>query len=55
MHVEVRRLFDAASGAIQLNADEAEHLRACQECKEVLRSFTRQINDVSSPPKKKAR
>jgi hypothetical protein len=50
-HIETQRLFEAAEGLIQLNSEEAEHLRSCEDCREALRVFARQVKDVNPPQK----
>ena len=50
-HIETRRLFESAEGLIQLDPEEIEHLRECEDCTETLRVFNRQTKDVS--PQKK--
>ena len=42
-HVDCLRLLDAGQGIVMLTPVERLHLKSCEECRELLRMFTRQM------------
>jgi hypothetical protein len=50
-HVALLRLFDLArQSGPQLNKDEKEHVRKCEECQHIVESFARQFDKDWTPP-----
>jgi hypothetical protein len=52
VHVENRRLFEAAAGRLKLEESEIDHLHACQVCQGVFNILIKLVSAVPVNPGK---
>ena len=53
-HIENQRLFDMASGRLQISSSEINHLRECRMCQGVLNVFINQHRSEDTKAKGKS-
>jgi len=54
-HIDPHLLLEAAEGGAQLEQQELDHLRVCEDCRDWLRIFTRNFTQtLRRPPRRQS-